>query len=95
VVVGVEERCERGGCGGGCDLDAGGSVLDPIGEARGVKGGGTGLVWVEVGLFARHVLGQGEDGHAPGDGRLDHFFQRVGGVPAELAGMAVVGEWHV
>jgi len=46
-------------------------------------------------LFARHVLGQGEDGHAPGDGRLDHFFQRVGGVPAELAGMAVVGEWHV
>lgn len=51
-----------------------GSVLDRSPASGGGRGGETGLVRVEVGLFARHVLGQGEDGHAPGDGRLDHFF---------------------
>lgn len=69
------------------------SGSDQNGEAERGRGR-TRLVRVEVGGRARHVFGQGEDGHAVGDGLFDHLFERVGGVAAELAGVAVVGEWH-
>lgn len=70
-------------------------MTDRITTGRAARGSGTGLVRIEIGFLARHVLGQGEDGHPAGDGHLDHFFQRVRRVAAEFAGMAVVGERHV
>lgn len=54
------------------------------------------LFWVEVYGFAGHVLCQTEDMHLLADGGLNDVLEGVFGVAwAELARMAVMGEWHV
>jgi hypothetical protein len=53
------------------------------------------LFWVKVHLFAGHVLCQTEDLHLLADGGLDDFLEGVLSMArAELARVAVVGEWH-
>lgn len=50
---------------------------------------------VKVDRFAGHVLCQTEDLHLLADGGLDNFLEGVFGMAwAELARVAVVGEWH-
>lgn len=53
------------------------------------------LFGVEVLVLSGHVLGHGVEIHLLADGRLDDLFQRVLRMTAELAGMGMVGEWHV
>lgn len=51
---------------------------------------------IQVFFAAGHVLGQTEDLEFLGDGQLDDLLEGVFGVAgAELARVAVVGEWHV
>lgn len=45
------------------------------------------LFRVEVSLIARHMLGHSEHFNFLADGGLNDFFQGVGGMAAELAGV--------
>jgi hypothetical protein len=58
--------------------------------------GMTHFLGVKIFFMAGHMFCQTEDLHLLADGSLDHIFQRVFGMAgAELAGMAVMREWHV
>lgn len=53
------------------------------------------LLWVKVYGVAGHVLCQTEDLHLLADGSLDDVLEGIFGMAwAELARVAVVGEWH-
>lgn len=61
-----------------------------------VVGGLIHFFWVEVFFVARHVLCQTEDLHLLPYSCLDHLLEGVFGMAgAELAGVAVVREWHL
>lgn len=54
------------------------------------------LFWVEVYFVAGHVLCQAEDLHLLADGGLDDLLEGVFRMAwAELARVAVMGEWHL